>query len=49
MISLASTSMTRAERMLPATSIAKASWVYSSTIVRHLICWPLAQASKTKS
>ena len=30
----------------PATSIAKASWMYSPTIVRHLICWPFAQASR---
>ena len=48
-ISLAKTSMTRADRMVLATSIAKASWVYSSTTVKHLICCPLAQASKTKS
>ena len=27
----------------------QASSVFSSTIVKHLICWPLAQASKTKS
>ena len=47
--SLESTSMTRLERMLPATSIAKHSRVYSSMTVRHFNCWPLAQASKTKS
>ena len=47
--SLFSTSITRADRMPPATSIARHSRVYSSITVRHLICWPLAQASKTKS
>mgnify|MGYP003514881049 CR=1 FL=1 len=41
--------MTRAERILPATSIAKQSREYSSTTVRHLSCCPLAQPSKTKS
>lgn len=35
--------------MQPATSIARHSRVYSSTTVRHLSCWPLAQASNTKS
>src|SRR6516164_3600081 len=47
--SLASTSITRPERMLPATSIARHSRVYSSMTVRHLSCCPFAQASKTKS
>ena len=41
--------MTRPERMLPATSIARHSRVNSSTTVRHFSCWPLAQASNTKS
>ena len=40
-----STSMTRAERMLPATSMAWHSRVNSSMMVRHLIFCPLAQAS----
>lgn len=31
----ASTSMTRLERMLPWTSIARASWVHSSVTTRH--------------
>src|SRR6185437_7911266 len=47
--SLESTSMTREERMLPATSMARHSRVYSSITVKHFSCWPLAQASKTKS
>ena len=33
-----STSITRPDLMLPATSIARHSRVYSSTTVRHLIC-----------
>lgn len=33
----------------PPTSMASASRVYSSTAVKHLICCPLAKASKTKS
>jgi len=41
--------MTRVERMLPATSMARAWCVHSSTTVRHLSFWPLAQASNTKS
>ena len=45
----ASTSMTRLERMLPATSMARHSRVHSSTMVRHLSCLPSAQQSKTKS
>ncbi len=44
-----STSITRGDRMLPATSIARHSRVNSSITVRHLSCWPLAHASKTKS
>src|SRR3990167_2893556 len=44
-----STSTTRRERMEPATSIARHSRVYSSMTVRHLICWPSAVVSKTKS
>jgi hypothetical protein len=47
-MSFVRTSMTRPERMLPATSMASASRVHSSTTVRHLGCWPVAQASKTK-
>src|SRR5579859_2050301 len=35
--------------MLPATSIAKHSLVYSSITVRHFSCCPLAQASNRKS
>ena len=35
--------------MLPATSIANASRGHSSTTVRHLICWPVADVSNTKS
>ena len=34
------TSITLADRIEPATSMASASRVYSSTTVRHLICWP---------
>ena len=49
LISRVNTSMTGAERMLPATSIARHSRVNSSMMVRHLSFWPLAQASKTKS
>ncbi|MNR49225.1 hypothetical protein D3C85_1685740 [compost metagenome] len=30
--------MTRLERMVSVTSMARHSWVYSSTTVRHLIC-----------
>ena len=41
--------MTRAERIAAATSIASASCVHSSTIVRHLMRCPFAQESKTKS
>lgn len=41
--------MTRRERMLPATSIGKHSRVFSSIIVKHLICCSLALASNTKS
>ena len=41
--------MIRWERMLPATSIARHSRVYSSITVRHFNGCPLAQASKTKS
>ncbi len=37
--------MTRPERMLPATSIARDSRVYSSTTVRHFSCCPFAHAS----
>jgi hypothetical protein len=37
------TSMTRAERMRPSTSIANPSLVNSSVTVKHLSCWPLAQ------
>src|SRR3954468_4570424 len=44
-----STSMTPAERIRPATSIASPSLVNSSVTVRHLSCWPLAQWSNTKS
>src|SRR5688572_26786010 len=47
--SFESSSMTRAERVLPETSIARHSRVYSSMTVRHFSCWPLAQASYTKS
>ena len=47
--SLESTSITRLERMLPATSIARHSRVYSSITVRHFSCCPFAQASNTKS
>jgi hypothetical protein len=36
------TSITRADRMLPATSIAKHSWVNSSTMVRHFNVRPSA-------
>ena len=43
------TSITRPERIDPATSIARHSRVNSSITVKHLICWPLAQASNTKS
>ena len=46
---LVSTSMSRPERMLPATSIASDSRVYSSMTVRHLNSWPFAQESNTKS
>ena len=45
----ARTSMTRPERMLPATSAACASRVLSSTTVRYFRCFPLAQASKANS
>ena len=41
--SWAKTSMTRGDRMLPATSIARHSRVSSSTTVSHLRRWPLAQ------
>ena len=44
-----SSSITRGERMRPATSIASPSLVNSSVTVRHLSCWPLAQWSNTKS
>lgn len=47
--SLLGTLMTRPERMLPATSMARHSLVNSSITVRHLSCRPLAQASNTKS
>jgi hypothetical protein len=43
------TSMTRFDRMEPATSMARHSRVYSSTTVRHLMLPPSAVASKTKS
>ena len=43
------TSITRGERMLPATSIARHSRVNSSITVRHLIFCPFAHASNTKS
>ena len=43
-----STSMTRAERMRPSTSIASPSLVNSSVTVRHLSCWPLARSMKPK-
>ena len=48
-ISRARTSITRPERIEPATSMARLSLVYSSTTVRHFSCWPFAQASNTKS
>lgn len=41
--------MTRRERMLPATSIAKHSRVFSLITVRHLICCAWKQASNTKT
>jgi hypothetical protein len=41
--------MTLPARMLPATSMAKASLVHSSMTVRHLICCPVADVSNTKS
>ena len=41
--------MTLPARMLPATSMANASRVHSSMTVRHLICWPVAEVSNTKS
>ena len=47
--SWASTSITRPERMPPATSIARHSRVHSSTIVRHLSVCRFAQVSNTKS
>ena len=43
------TSITLPERTPPATSIAKYSRVNSSSIVRNFNCYPLAQASNTKS
>ena len=47
--SCASTSITRPERIPPATSIAKHSRVHSSTTVKHLSVCRLAQVSNTKS
>ena len=38
-----------ADRMPPATSIAKHSRVHSSMTVRHFSCCPFAQVSNTKS
>jgi hypothetical protein len=49
LIRRASTSMTCAERMEPATSMASDSWVNSSTTVWHLICCPLPQALTTEA
>jgi hypothetical protein len=40
LIRRARTSITLADRIEPATSMASASRVCSSTTVRHLICWP---------
>ncbi len=40
---------TRAERIEPATPIARHSRVNSSTIDRHLSLWSFAQALKSKS
>ena len=45
----ARTSITRPERMPPATSIARHSRVHSSTIVRHVSVCRFAQVSNTKS
>ena len=47
--SCVSTSITRPDRMPPATSIASDSRVHSSTTVRHLSVCPFAQVSNTKS
>lgn len=47
--SLVTISKTRPERITPATSNSRNSRVNSSTTARHFNCWPLAQASNTKS
>ena len=41
--------MTRPDRMLPATSMARHSRVHSSMTVKHLSCCPFAHVSNTKS